>query len=109
MSSLWARSLIGFVICNGFRVAPQVILVTSPGLSCFYFGSLTVAVCLLLRLTASGCVWVSTRMPYVVSLRRTRFFERGDGLFLLQLGGPLSFALVIWCLALLFLGQGSSC
>ena len=59
-----------------------------PGLSCFCFGSLTVAVCLRLRSTASGCVWVSTRMPYVVSLRRTRFFVRGVGQFL------LSFALV---------------
>ena len=97
MSSLCARSLIGFVTCIGFRVAPQVILVTSPGLSCFYFGSLTVAVCLPLRLTASGCVWVSMRMPQVVSLRRTRFFVRSVGRF------RFYFALAIWCPALRFL------
>ena len=53
-----------FEICTGFRVAPQVIVVIFPGLSCFCFGSLTVAVCLRLRSMASGCVWVSTRMPY---------------------------------------------
>ena len=88
--NLLGRSLIGFVTCIGFRVAPQVILVTFPGLSCFYFGSLTVAVCRLLRLTASGCVWVSMRMLSVVSRRRMRFFVRGVGLF------PLSFALVVW-------------
>ena len=27
----------GFAICTGFRVAPQVILVIFPGLSCFWF------------------------------------------------------------------------
>ena len=51
----------------------------------FCFGSLTVAVCLRSRSMASGCVWVSTRMPYVVSLRRTRFFVRGVGLCLFVL------------------------
>ena len=63
----------------------------------FCFGSLTVAVCHLSRLTVSGCVWVSMRMPYVVFRRRTRFFVPGVGLCL------LSFALVIWFLVLLLL------
>ena len=54
MCNLLGRSLIGFVTCIGFRVAPQVVLVTFPGLGCFCFGSLTVAVC---RLKVDG-KWV---------------------------------------------------
>ena len=78
MRALSARSLIGFVLCNGLRVAPQALSVTSLGLSCFFGGLLIPVLCPLFGSTVVECVLGMTRRPFVVSRRRIRFFVLGD-------------------------------
>ena len=75
--ALSARSLIGFVLCNGLRVAPQALSVTSLGLSCFFGGPLIPVLCPHFGSMVVGCVLGTTRRPFVVSHRRIRFFVLG--------------------------------
>ena len=83
-----------FFHCSGFRVAPQVNLRTSLGLSFSCFGLSIVAVCHLSRSMAGGLVWALTRMPYVACRPLTRFFVLGVGRL------RLYSVIVPWCLVL---------
>ena len=86
MRALSARSLIGFVLCNGLRVAPQALSVTSLGLSCFFGGLLIPVLCPLFGSTVVGCVLGMTRRPFVVSRRPLFCTWRRAVSFVLRLG-----------------------
>ena len=78
----FARSLIGFVHCSGLRVVPQlkvapVWFATSPGLSCFFGGSSTVALCPRFGSMVVGCVLGMMKTPFVACRLLLRFLRHG--------------------------------